>query len=254
MYAAARSASIKVLSDSVTMIAMKSFLFRKTMQQVNLKNAAKLLQIVNRVKIFSYLNNKQKSIIANNLVRQNFKKNDCIFKLDEPANSFYIIEKGSVKIEIPGKDAIIIAQQESFGQNSFYQNGQRSGSAFANEDNTILISIGREDIEKCLGQSVTGLIHHNVKKWAITRSELFSKYSPKEIDLIAESFQVKYSKGQDQILMAKGKHPTAILINMEGQINGEPPGAMFLDNFYGKKQNILFQNVIKNNKGSYAVL
>jgi len=29
---------------------------------------------------------------------------------------------------------------------------------------------------------------------------------------------------------------------------------MFLDNFYGKKDNILDTDIIKNNKGSYAVL
>jgi len=56
------------------------------------------LQIVNRVKIFSYLTNKQRHIIANNLVRQPFQKDEVIFKIDEPANSFFIIERGSVKI------------------------------------------------------------------------------------------------------------------------------------------------------------
>ena len=98
MYAATRSASIKVLSEKVSLIAMKSFLFKKSMQEINLKNASRLHQIVNRVKIFSYLTNKQKHIIANNLVTQPFKKEECIFKVDEPANSFYIIKKGSVRI------------------------------------------------------------------------------------------------------------------------------------------------------------
>ena len=118
----------------------------------------------------------------------------------------------------------------------------------------MLISIGREDIEKCLGESVTGLIHHNVKKWALTRSELFNKYSPKEIDMIAEAFQIKFSKGENEVLMAKGKHPNAMIINMEGQINGEPPGTMFCDNYYGKKENVLNEDIYKNNKGAYAML
>lgn len=102
-----------------------------------------------------------------------------------------------MKIEIPDKEDIIIKEEDSFGENSFYHNGQRSGSAYAEDENTTLISIGRQEIEKCLGESVSGLIHHNVKKWALTRSEMFQKYNPKEINIIAEAFQMRYSKGDN---------------------------------------------------------
>jgi cGMP-dependent protein kinase 1 len=108
LYAATRSASIKVVSDKCVLMAMKAYIFKKTMQEINLKNSSKLFQIVNRVKIFSYLTNKQRHIIANNLVRRPFQKDECIFLVNEPANSFYIIEKGSVRINIPGKGDIII--------------------------------------------------------------------------------------------------------------------------------------------------
>lgn len=54
--------------------------------------------------------------------------------------------------------------------------------------------------------------------------------------------------------MPSGKHPNAFLICMEGQINGNPPGTIFCDDFYGKKENILKSPIIKNNKGSYSIL
>ena len=55
-----------------------------------------------------------------------------MFQINESANRFYIIEKGSIKIQIPDKDAIIIKEGDSFGESSFYKNGKRSGSAYSN--------------------------------------------------------------------------------------------------------------------------
>ena len=54
--------------------------------------------------------------------------------------------------------------------------------------------------------------------------------------------------------MPKHKHPTSFIICMEGQINGQAPGTMFCDSFYGKKQNTLLEDVVKTNKGAYATL
>lgn len=77
--------------------------------------------------------------VADSLVTQEYKQDDCIFKQNDDAHGMYFIEKGSVKItreEVTenGVNTVqirVLGKGEFFGELALVNNTKRSASAFA---------------------------------------------------------------------------------------------------------------------------
>jgi len=55
-------------------------------------------RMIANVPIFQSLTNKDKELISQNLKTMHFTKGEVIFKSGDPANSFYIISSGLVRV------------------------------------------------------------------------------------------------------------------------------------------------------------
>jgi hypothetical protein len=49
-------------------------------------------------------------------------------------------------------------------------------------------------MKECLGGTLSSIVFHNIKKWALKSSKLFYQYDNKEIDLIAMQFVSRHTK------------------------------------------------------------
>ncbi len=59
--------------------------------------------MIDKVQIFQTLNNKQKALLANAMLSYTFAAGEPIFRENDEASTFYLIQKGKVKVEIPKK-------------------------------------------------------------------------------------------------------------------------------------------------------
>jgi CRP-like cAMP-binding protein len=58
-------------------------------------------QMIANIQIFQTLTNKHKELISQHFKTIHFDKGEIIFKQGDPANSFYIVSSGLVRVEIP---------------------------------------------------------------------------------------------------------------------------------------------------------
>lgn len=107
IYMAPRSASIKTLVNSQFWCITRTA-FREAVEDLVKKNYALARNHINNTQIFSFLTDRQKDTIAYNMLTLKFENDEVIFKINEDANSFYIIVKGSVEINIPGKNKLVL--------------------------------------------------------------------------------------------------------------------------------------------------
>ena len=130
--------------------------------------------------MFASLTEKQRDTISYNMLSLKYENEEVIFKLNDDANSFFIVTKGKVEINIPGKDKLTLQVGESFGEQSFQEGQVRGGTAIA-RGQTVCLSIGRDFIKTILGDRINNISNYNVTKWALKRSQILSKLSSVQI-------------------------------------------------------------------------
>ena len=150
-------------------------------------------QHIEKASIFKYLTSKERNLLAYNTNTLRFEEGATIFKEKDDASSFFIIIRGKVDIEIPGKKIISVLAGESFGENSFEENQTRSGTARAAET-TDLLAIGGSSMKKYLGGQLRDLSFYNIIKWSLQRNELFNWMSEIDLEKIISLVQLKKYK------------------------------------------------------------
>ena len=111
-----------------------------------------VFDILKNIEIFRNFSDEDIKILEENSTLKEFKKNDIIVKEGEPADSFYVILKGNVKIYITtevGKivEVCILGKGEFFGEMSFFEGTKRNASVDAIED-VLLLEIPRKAINE----------------------------------------------------------------------------------------------------------
>lgn len=175
IYGAPRSACIKAV-ENTTFWCITRNIFRQTLEDYVKKNYVLANMHVNKLPLFSFLTEKQKDSISYNMVSLRYDDEEVIFKESDDANSFYIIVKGKVEINIPGKPKLTLGIGESFGEQSFSENQVRTGTAIS-KGVTHCLSIGRDVVKNILGDRISNITNYNITKWALKRSKILSKLS-----------------------------------------------------------------------------
>lgn len=106
--------------------------------------------ILERVVLFSGLPPDEQRTLAACLQRRWFSKDEIIFQRDDPGSSLYIVEKGSVKIELTGQDGkeiriAVLQPGDFFGEVALMDGGTRSTDAIAAENSELLV-LERDDL------------------------------------------------------------------------------------------------------------
>lgn len=127
--------------------------------------------------------------MLNTLVRETHPKGAVLFKKDDKPYEFYIVESGKVSLTFndPRKKDLILGKLESFGESAFKKDGKREGTAVVQED-AVLLTINEDMMKVCLGGTLSNIVFHNVKKWALGCSPIFHNYDSRDIDHIAMQF------------------------------------------------------------------
>ncbi len=92
--------------------------------------------------------------LAERVRRRRFARGDLIFQKDDPGQSLFIIESGSVRIYVPGTQGAdltlaVMGESDFFGDMSLLDGRPRSASAAAAAD-AVLLSLERSDFSSLL--------------------------------------------------------------------------------------------------------
>jgi CRP-like cAMP-binding protein len=110
---APRSATVKAETDCEVW-TLKREVFRKILEFISNINYSQNMKFLNGIDI--PLDKNIKSLLANNLLQEIYKKNNVIFTEGEYGNNMYIIKEGEVCCKKNGKFIRILKEGENFGQ------------------------------------------------------------------------------------------------------------------------------------------
>lgn len=110
--------------------------------------------LLERVPFLAGLSDADLRWLADRLHRRKYRRGDIVFQKDEPGQSLFIIEGGSVRIYIPGTQGAdltlaVIGPGDFFGDLSLLDDRPRSASAVAATD-SVLLSLERSDFSQLL--------------------------------------------------------------------------------------------------------
>ncbi len=150
-------------------------------------------------------------------------KGQPIVNEGDPASSFYIIKSGEVKIVSKGKEVGRLKEGEYFGENGLMQEGQvRSMSVVADRE-TILLSLGRDSVNRVLGNNIQVIIFRNKIRNILAKNVFFSKLSKVHHVRIIESLEVRPAEEGEVIVKPGSLCRDCIFFVLDGEItcNGE---------------------------------
>jgi CRP/FNR family cyclic AMP-dependent transcriptional regulator len=107
------------------------------------------LQLLERVPFLAALSVEDRRWLHERVRRRSFSRGDIIFQKDDPGQSLFIIEVGSVRIYVPGAQGVdltlaVMGEGDFFGDLSLLDGRPRSASASALSE-TAVVSVERSD-------------------------------------------------------------------------------------------------------------
>ena len=104
-----------------------------------------------------------------------YRMGDDIVSQGDQASSYYLIKEGEVQVIINGENVNVLKEGGTFGESALYEETTRGGTCRARSEKVVCLSIGRETLQKILGNSIHTAFQQNVIKWGIHKDPLLQK-------------------------------------------------------------------------------
>lgn len=123
-----------------------------------------LAQILRGVSLFQGLNAEQLQRLAGISHRAVYHSDDVIFSQGSEGDQFFIVADGQVEIRFSDADGgdhavLFLGSGQIFGEMALLDQGKRSATVAAVQDNTVVYSINRDDFEAlCAADTAIGYV------------------------------------------------------------------------------------------------
>ena len=163
------------------------------------------------------MDEKQKSILCSNIIKEQYEKGAVIVKEGDPANCIYIIKDGEVNCSRNGKLARTIGKGEMFGEKSLLTGSNRSMSVEANVLTTCY-SVSEETLKSLFGDNYVKVLFTNLIKLAFRRSAQFNRLSSDLLDNVFSTVSIE-EFNKNETVIAKGYNlGFEMIVVIEGSI------------------------------------
>lgn len=196
----------------------KSEIYEKILiipKQKGIKEITFIIQCLKKHFMFYNLSDLELENIVNKMFYCQCEKDEYVFKQDENASSFFIIEKGQFEVIVHEKPKRIISTSESFGELALLYNAPRSASIRSKEIST-LWGIDRNTFRKAVEEMVA-------KEYEFNRSFIddiafFQNLTTGQKNALASVlYTQKFSKGQP--IVVEGDPASSYYIIKEGSVS-----------------------------------
>ncbi len=112
------------------------------------------VQLLERVPFLAALPAGDREWLAGCVARRRFRRGDVVFHKEDPGQSLFIVESGSVRVYVPSPQGVdltlaVIGPSDFFGDLSLLDGSPRSASASVLTD-TVLLSLERSDFSRLI--------------------------------------------------------------------------------------------------------
>jgi cGMP-dependent protein kinase len=234
---APRSATVKAETDCEVW-TLKREVFRKILEFISNINYSQNMKFLNGIDI--PLDKNIKSLLANNLLQEIYKKNNVIFTEGEYGNNMYIIKEGEVCCKKNGKFIRILKEGENFGQKAILFDNKRTMDIIAHTD-CVLYSISVEFFKNQFGENYKEILYYSFINMAFKKNKYFNNINSKFLQKIFNKFTFKNFSHNEVIYKAGFQISKKIVIVLEGAIFNKD-----LNKFEAKRYEFLYPDSINN--------
>lgn len=187
------------------------------MEEVIIRDYSENRRCLDGIRFFLNLTNDQKDIIASALITQKFYKNQTIIQEGDPGSSLYYIKDGIASVFKSNKFVRKLGKGDSFGEQSLYYNTMRQLTIKADDEVTCLV-LGRDTLNRILGDKVYDITFKNFIKWAFEKNPLLSKLNKSQTDKVIESMKISAFKANESIFRKGVSGFQKIVVIIEGSL------------------------------------
>ena len=217
LHDAPRSGSIKAISDCLLYILERKN-FRKIVEHITKINYEENLKFLESVSILSHLEQYQKTILSNNLVKEEFKEGRRIVTKGEFSSCLYIIKSGLVDcIDDNGVIIRTLKEGDNFGERSILSDTKRTLDVVAKTD-CVCYSISIATLKSMLGEKYRSFLYLNFMKSAFKKSKLLNQLNTYFVEEVFQFFEA-VNLGYDNVAFPiKHNKSSNIVIIIDGNL------------------------------------
>jgi serine/threonine protein kinase/CRP-like cAMP-binding protein len=254
-----RSESIRVITGEITVFSIGKEQVMPVVQSRMQDYKEDINCMFNRIHFFNYLTNKERKFLIDSTQLFQLNPSETLFEKEQDANSFYVVRRNTVLIQIDSKKDIVMKEGDYFGESAFLQllnnsnKSQRMGKALADKEGAEVYAIGLSPVKVCLGYYIRSIIFFNQEKWALYRNEFINSLPHVDFNYLLQLFNVKEGK-KYSILAKKGTRPKYIFIPLEVEINKSRELKIYCSELIDKQNEdqVITYDVILTDNGYYA--
>jgi CRP-like cAMP-binding protein len=187
--------------------------------------------------------------LSDALVLETHSEGSTLFRQGDPGNKYYCIFSGSVRLTVtkpgyvftdlkaPQNLIAVMKAGEAFGDHALLNNLNRSTSAFANEENTLLLSLDKDTFTRCMAASYQVQLKERMK--FLRKYRFTAKVDTKGLSMIAQKlFPRKYEA--NSIIMEEGQLYDSVFFIRKGKC------AIYRDLMIQEKKNRIYVGEMDN--------
>jgi CRP-like cAMP-binding protein len=217
LHDAPRSGSIKAISDCLLYILERKN-FRKIVEHITKINYEENLKFLESVSILSHMEQYQKTILSNNLVKEEFEEGSKIVTKGEFSSCLYIIKSGLVDcIDDNGVIIRTLKEGDNFGERSILSDTKRTLDVVAKTD-CVCYSISIATLKSMLGEKYRSFLYLNFMKSAFKKSKLLNQLNTYFVEEVFQFFEA-VNLGYDNVAFPiKHNKSSNIVIIIDGNL------------------------------------
>ena len=213
-----RKASIKAVSKSSFWVLSNKDMF-KSLKNIPPKDLDKKKVSISKVSYFSKYSESKKDQIAKLSNYHKYEENEIIMHEGDDGTSLFIIQSGTVKLQLNGVEIIRLNKQgETIGEGGIMFGSKRQSTAIA-IGRTEIISIDKNNLQTVFGESYINFILQGIAKYAIIFDPYFQFLQKNEIKKIIEKLTWKTYENSSIVINKEDKnHKTILRVICSGSI------------------------------------
>lgn len=240
LHSAPRSGTVTAVTTTLVW-CMERRNFRKIVDHINNKNYEENKTFISKVSAFANLDPDHKSMLASNLIKVYYDKNDIIVKQGEVSNCLYIIKEGEVECISKNKSIRTLKKGDHFGEKSILLETTRTMDVIAKTD-CVIYSISVDTLKSMVGERYIDVLVFNFIQNAFEMSRSFNRINPRLLENVFHLFSLKNYEKDEVVIQAGHVMGSMINIIVEGNLINKKN-----NNIEARRGDILFEDSL----GSY---
>lgn len=251
-----RNSTAKCLSDT-ELWGLSREKYRAKLSIHQKKQYEENKEFIRSIPLFNLLKDKDIDSLIDVLALHTFNQCEIIVNEGDPGDLLYIIKSGNVGCYIKGEEVRKQSTGDFFGEQALLYDTKRTATVIA-LDTVCLLSLGRNDLDRVLGNQLQTIIYKNSQKIAFEKSKYLENLLEFQLEAIVNHMEIQKYNKNDLIIKKKENKSERLWVILNGYLAGENKYKLFScigdEDIYEESNQKFKENVIAKEDSVVGVI